>query len=139
MKQKKAPSRPPAVARKPMIFVVDDEPMLLELATVILEPLGYSVNTFRNPDAAIQAFSDARPRPALLITDYAMHLMNGMDLLRACRKVQPRQKILLVSGTVGEEVFKTSPCKPDAFLPKPYYAKQLLDTVQVLMADSRRV
>lgn len=118
---------------------MDDEPMLLELASVILQPLGYSVKTFRNPDAAMQAYTDARPRPALLITDYAMHLMNGMDLLRACRKVQPRQKILLVSGTVGEEVFKSSASKPDAFLRKPYYAKQLVDTVQGMMAKSTRV
>jgi CheY-like chemotaxis protein len=137
MKAKKAAHA--EVNGKPIIFVIDDEPMLLELASVILEPLGYSVKTFRNPDAAIQAYTDARPRPALLITDYAMHLMNGMDLLRACRRVQPRQKILLVSGTVGEEVFKTSTCKPNAFLPKPYYAKQLVDTVQALMANSARV
>jgi two-component system cell cycle sensor histidine kinase/response regulator CckA len=138
MKQKNA-ARSAADEGKQEIYVVDDEPMLLELASVILQPLGYSVKTFRNPDAAIQAYTDARPRPDLLITDYAMHLMNGMDLLRACRKVQPRQKILLVSGTVGEEVFKTSPVKPDAFLRKPYYAKQLVDTVQGMMANSARV
>ena len=41
---------------KPLIFVVDDEPMLLELATVILEPLGYNVKTFRDPQTALDAF-----------------------------------------------------------------------------------
>jgi CheY-like chemotaxis protein len=120
---------------RPLIYVVDDEPMLLELASVVLEPLGYEVKTFRNPDAAARAFTAAKPCPALLITDYAMHLMNGMDLLKACRRVQPRQKILLVSGTVGEEVFKNSTCKPDGFLPKPYYPKQLVETVRVLLPN----
>src|SRR5690348_8290211 len=90
---------------KPLLYVVDDEPMLLELACVILEPLGYAVKTFRDPDSAIEAFKAADPRPALVITDYAMHALNGMDLLRACRKLRPKQKILLISGTVGEEIF----------------------------------
>src|SRR5712691_13283287 len=58
-------------ATKALIYVVDDEPMLLELAAVILEPLGYRVKTFRDPQSALQSFADARPRPALLITDYA--------------------------------------------------------------------
>jgi len=136
MKQTKAKgAQEEASNGRPLIYVVDDEPMLLELATVVLEPLGYDIKTFRNPDTAVQAYSDARPYPALLITDYAMHLMNGMDLLKACRRVQPQQKILLVSGTVGEEVFKNSASKPDGFLPKPYYAKQLVDMVRVLLPD----
>src|ERR1043166_7400169 len=57
---------------KALIFVVDDEPMLLELAAVILEPLGYHVKTFRDPQSAVEAYNSARPHPALIITDYAM-------------------------------------------------------------------
>ena len=76
-----------------LLFVVDDEPMLLELATVILEPLGYTVKTFRDPESALQAFTAAKPRPAIILTDYAMHTMNGMELIEACRRLHPRQKI----------------------------------------------
>jgi len=136
MKQLKAKGTQDQPANgKPLIYVIDDEPMLLELASVVLQPLGYEVKTFRNPDAAVEAFAEGKPYPALLITDYAMHLMNGMDLLKACRRVQPAQKILLVSGTVGEEVFKNSPLKPDGLLPKPYYAKQLVDMVRDLLPN----
>ena len=39
-----------------LIYIVDDEPMLLELASAILEPLGYSVETFRSPETALRAF-----------------------------------------------------------------------------------
>ena len=63
-----------------LIYVVDDEPMLLELASVILEPLGYPVETFRSPETALRAFELAEPKPALIITDYAMHAMNGLEL-----------------------------------------------------------
>ena len=119
---------------KPLIFVIDDEPMLLELAAVVLEPLGYAIKTFRDPATAIEAFASAHPQPALIITDYAMHNMTGMDLIEECRRVQPRQKILLLSGTVDEHVYRDSQCKPDRFLAKPYQAKQLADAVKGLLA-----
>jgi CheY-like chemotaxis protein len=119
----------------PLIFVVDDEPMLLELASVILEPLGYAIKTFRDPQAALEAFSSANPPPAIVITDYAMHRMNGLTLMNACRKIRPGQKVMLVSGTVDENVFHNSSAKPDRFLAKPYQAKQLLDLVRQLLKD----
>ena len=43
------------------IYVVDDEPMLLELATVILEPQGYRVKCFRDPELALESFGQANP------------------------------------------------------------------------------
>lgn len=116
-----------------LIYVVDDEPMLLELASVILEPLGFGVKTFRDPDSAIATFTSANPPPALVITDYSMHSTNGMDLIKACRRVHPRQRILLVSGTVDEHIYRDSPMKPDRFLAKPYQAKQLVEVVESLL------
>jgi CheY-like chemotaxis protein len=123
----------PAGNRQPLVFVVDDEPMLLELATIILEPQGYALTTFRDPEAAVEAFNKASPRPDVVITDYAMHSMNGMQLVEKIHRIEPRQKILLVSGTVGEEIFGSSPAKPDMFLAKPYQAHQLTEAVQALI------
>jgi CheY-like chemotaxis protein len=119
----------------PLIYVVDDEPMLLELATLVLEPFGYQLQTFRDPEEALRAFTAAKPRPAIVITDYAMHRLNGMDLIEKCRRIQPEQKIILVSGTVGHEVFHNAPIKPDRFLAKPYEARQLSDMVEAVLAE----
>jgi two-component system cell cycle sensor histidine kinase/response regulator CckA len=119
---------------KPLIFVVDDEPMLLELATVILQPLGFALKTFRDPNLAIETFAAANPTPALIITDYAMHTKNGLDLIHECRRLKPKQKIILVSGTVSQDVYRDSPVKPDLFLAKPYHAKQLVDAVESVLS-----
>lgn len=119
---------------RPIVFVVDDEPMLLELNAVIIEPLGFRVRTFRDPDTAVRAFSFANPRPVLIVTDYAMHTMNGMDLISACRRVNPQQRILLVSGTVDESIYRDAVEKPDHFLAKPYQSRQLADLVRSLVA-----
>jgi CheY-like chemotaxis protein len=133
MPQKNSPD--PVDDAKPLVFAVDDEPMLLELIALVLEPLGYRVRTFRDPATAVRAFSLAKPQPAVVITDYAMHMMNGMDLIRECRQINPGQKIILVSGTVDETIYRNSTVKPDCFLAKPYPAKQLAEMVKSLVVE----
>lgn len=133
MNQTKANTDSSEADSRPIVFAVDDEPMLLELVTLVLEPLGYRVRTFHNPDTAVRAFALANPPPAVIITDYAMHTMTGMDLIRECRRINPRQPIILVSGTVDETIYRNSPVKPDCFLAKPYQAKQLGDMVKQLL------
>lgn len=128
-------SNPESDGGKGLIYIVDDEPMLLEMASVILEPLGYQLRTFRDPEAALKAFVSARPRPTLVVTDYAMHRLNGMDLIAGCRRAEPKQKILMVSGTVGPDIYGTADQKPDGFLAKPYHAKLLIDAVKALLPN----
>ena len=120
--------------RGPLVFAVDDEPMLLELLTLVLEPLGYVVRTFRDPASAVREFEAANPKPDIILTDFAMHRMTGLDLIRDCRRIVPGQKILMVSGTVDATVYRDSPHKPDEFLAKPYPAKQLADLVKSILA-----
>ena len=114
------------------IFVVDDEPMLLEMAVMILEPLHFRVRTFRDPQTAVAEFSAANPRPALIVTDYAMHSMSGMDLIRECRRIHPKQKIILLSGTVDENIYTKAEAKPDRFLAKPYQVSDFVTLIQSL-------
>lgn len=113
-----------------LVFIVDDEPMLLDLAAAILQPLGYEVRTFRDPKVALAEFPDARP--VVLVTDYAMGGMNGMDLIRECKRINPGQKIMLLSGTVDESIYNNESAKPDLFLAKPYQIKSFVDGVRQL-------
>ncbi len=129
----KATAIQPLPRTSALVFIVDDEPMLLELATVMLEPLGYKIRTFRDPATALEAFARAQPRPDLVITDYAMDGINGMELIQECRRLEPRQKILLLSGTVGTEIFRLAADKPNEFLAKPYQARQLVDLVRSMV------
>ena len=112
------------------IFVVDDEPMLLDLAEVILSPFGYEVLTFRDPELALKAFPELHPE--VVVTDYAMGRMTGMDLIRECRRLNPDQKIVLVSGTVDEHVFAEALVKPNQFITKPYQVQEFADCIRRL-------
>lgn len=116
------------------IYLVDDQPMLLELATVILEPQGYSVEAFTSPEAALRAFENAEPKPALIVTDYAMETMTGLELAEACRRLRPEQRVILISGTVGTEILHNVPVEPDRFLGKPYQPNELVEAVRSVLA-----
>ena len=116
--------------KRPTIFVVDDEPMLLDLAAAILEPLGYDVRTFRDPQTALAEF--AKARPAVVVTDYAMSGMSGMELINECKRANPGQKTMLVSGTVDEHIYADDAARPDMFLAKPYQLDDFIASVQKL-------
>lgn len=115
------------------IFVVDDEVLLLDLAEAFLAPIGCNVLKFSNPETALQEFPKARP--VVVITDYAMGRMSGMDLIRECRRLNPQQKAILISGTVDGEVFANAAVKPDAFLAKPYDPSRLVNMVRKMIAE----
>jgi CheY-like chemotaxis protein len=122
-----------AVTKPATVFVVDDEPLLLELAALTLEPLGYEVRTFTDPESALREFTLARPD--LVVTDYAMGRMSGMDLIRECRRIHPGQKIILISGTVDEYVFADARVRPDRFIGKPYQLSDFSNCIKEILAQ----
>jgi DNA-binding NtrC family response regulator len=124
------------VARLPStIFVVDDEQMLLDLAEMILEPAGFHVCLFIDPQRALAEYVAAQSPPDVLVTDFAMAGMNGMELIRECKRVNPRQKTILLSGTVDESIYTRSDVKPDHFLAKPYQINKLVEVLHSLIAQ----
>jgi CheY-like chemotaxis protein len=121
--------------REVLLYIVDDEPMLLELASTILGSLGYQIATFRSPELALSAYEAADPKPALIISDFAMRNMTGLELTAACRRIRPEQKVLMVSGTVGVEIYESAPVRPNHLVFKPYQTKELIEAVETLLAS----
>ena len=124
-----------AAGSSPTIFVVDDEPMLLNLAEMILGAAGFQVHLFHDPQKALSAYVAAKPAPDVLVTDYAMAGMSGLDLIRECKRLNPRQKTILLSGTVDESVYANSPIKPDYLLAKPYQINKLVEIICSLVTS----
>jgi response regulator RpfG family c-di-GMP phosphodiesterase len=122
----------PARARKPFIYLVDDEPLLLDLAEASLQE-HYRTRKFLDPEEAWKAFGKEAPKPALLISDYAMGKMNGVELIARCKNMFPELKTMLLSGTAGAEIVLNAPVKVDRFLGKPYPPATLLETVKEML------
>lgn len=126
----------PATTHAPsnrLIYLVDDEEILLELAEVSLLADGYALKKFQSPQAALDSFAQEPSKPSLLLTDYAMGSMNGLELSAKCKLAHPGLKILMVSGTAGPEVVEQSPGTVDQFLSKPYKPAELARTVRSML------
>ncbi len=118
----------------PLIYVADDEVMLLELAESVLRSQGYAVRTFQVPEDALSAFLTAKPKPDLLLTDYAMGTMNGLELIEKCVAAEPNLKTIMVSGTVSKDIMNGAAVKADDFLSKPYRVDDLIRSVHGLLS-----
>ena len=124
---------PPANhASNPLAYIVDDEPMLLDLNESVLRTMGFEVKRFRAAERAYEAYRAELVKPAIIVTDFSMHKMTGLDLIEACRTLNPDQKILLVSGTVDASAFAHAIEQPDHFLLKPYATDEFTAVVQNL-------
>jgi DNA-binding NtrC family response regulator len=120
-------------AARGLIFVVDDNAMLVEFAAVVLEAAGYEVRQFSDPKDVLLAIHEANPKPAVLVTDYEMGAMNGLELIQSAHKIHPSLRTLMVSGTVDSSIVLTHTAKVHRFLGKPYEPAELQKAVAELM------
>lgn len=118
---------------EPPIYVVDDDNLLRDFAVMLVEQAGLSCRAFTTGEAALAAFIAARTRPALIVTDYAMGNMNGLQLLEQCKQLEPGLRTILVSGTVKESVLQETRLKVDRFLAKPYRTEDFINEVNLLL------
>ena len=121
------PGRAPV---KPLIYVVDDDPLVAEVVDAILQMQHYRTQVFQNPQSALEAFIEADPKPDLLFTDYVMDELNGMELIEKCKRIDPTLRTILYSGSVGQEIYQHHGINADNFLHKPFQPKALLDIIQ---------
>ncbi len=85
--------------RLPKVLVVDDQELIADTITEILQGAGFQVVTAYDGWTALDIA--ARFKPDHLLTDVLMPRMNGVELAIAIRKMYPAAKILLFSGQAG--------------------------------------
>jgi CheY-like chemotaxis protein len=122
--------------KKEVIYVVDDDPDILKLIRHVLELEGFEVASFTNPQDALSEFNRATRRPGLVVTDYCMEPMNGMELIQRCRETQPNIKTIIISGMVDGTDFQKLPETTDRFLTKPFKVSSLIETLRDTMVKA---
>ena len=117
-----------------LIVVADDEFLLAEMLADLLEDAGHEVLTASQGEAALRLVRERRPE--LVITDFMMPLMTGLELAEAIRDDPAVSDIpiLLVSGAQGMIARERSDLFVDV-LDKPYDNRVLIDLVARLLAD----
>ncbi len=101
---------------KPLVLVIDDEPNILTALSLLLEDEGYQVITARHGLEGLERLRTARPD--LIITDYMMPHMTGVELIEEVRAGPEWSHIpiLLMSAALPRDIKPAEVA--DAFLPK---------------------
>ena len=80
------------------ILLVDDEPAVARSTQLVLERIGYTVEVFLQPVAALQHFTASPQAFDLVIVDFQMPVMNGLELARQIFTLRPTIPLLVASG-----------------------------------------
>jgi DNA-binding response OmpR family regulator len=115
------------------ILVAEDDHDVRRLNTEVLTSSGYHVDGAEDGAAAWETLQMKRYH--LLITDYDMPKMSGIELVKKVRTARMPLPIIMVSGTMPmEELKEHSWLHIDATLPKPYGIAEFLKTVKEVLS-----
>ena len=119
------------------ILVVDDEPLLLKALARTIRLAGHHVHTAVRQDLALE-LCEAHSFDVVIL-DFIMPGVNGLELLARIRKLQPNVKSIVVSGkldinTDEKQITKQlrEQVEADLYLHKPVAGNRILDAINSL-------
>jgi two-component system, cell cycle sensor histidine kinase and response regulator CckA len=118
------------------ILLVEDEPAILTVATMMLEQLGYVVIPASTPGQAIRLATERSGRIDLLMTDVVMPEMNGRDLARNLLALYPDLRRLFMSGYTANVIAHRGVLDEGVhFIQKPFSTKELGAKVREALSE----
>ncbi len=113
------------------VALVDDEAPVLRATQALLARLGFQVTAFPVPEAALDHIADPQQRVDLVLTDYIMPGMTGVELAEQVQQLRPGLPVILCSGNLDEPVAERLAAAGIAgVLPKPWEPGELLSAVR---------
>jgi|SRR5438067_1478271 CheY-like chemotaxis protein len=114
-----------------LIMVVDDNPVNLKLARVLLMKKGYAVYTAMDADEALAVLESVHPH--LILMDIQLPGMDGLTLTRRLKVNPATRDILIVALTAyamkgDEQKAREAGC--DGYIPKPIDPRTFIDTLR---------
>jgi len=131
--QMEAPREPDARGHE-TILLVEDEPAILELITIMLERQGYTILAAPTPGEAIRLAREHAGEIHLLMTDVVMPEMNGRDLAKNLLSLYPHLKRLFMSGYTANVIAHHGVLDEGVyFIQKPFSINELAAKVREVM------
>lgn len=112
---------------KNKILYIDDETINLELFAINFRR-EYEILTSKSPSEALNILS--QEDISVIITDYKMPEMNGMEFISLLKKDKPEVKCIMLSGYLEQEVISTNNNIVFKHVMKPYKKQQLLTVIE---------
>ena len=118
------------------ILLVEDEPAILNLASVMLEEQGYTVLKAVTPGEAIRLAREHPGEIHLLMTDVIMPEMNGRDVARNVQRLHPHIKCLFMSGYTADVIAHHGVLDDGVhFIQKPFSLLTMAATVRDVLDE----
>ena len=112
------------------VFVIDDEPGVVKLVTVILHVEGFEVYGFTSPLDALAKLADDETEPQVMVLDINMPEMDGAEFYKRVREEGYGNPVLILSGFGARR--QARDLGAEAFLAKPFDPPELTSTVRRL-------
>lgn len=85
-------------ATEATIMIIDDEEMIVDMLRIMLRQMRYTTRTFTSSVEAVSFFSENPHAVDMIITDYAMPAMTGLELVDACLAIRKDIPIIICTG-----------------------------------------
>jgi len=121
---------------KDTILLVDDEPVVLDVGTLMLKKFGYKVLQATNGTEASQIFRDNIDDICLVILDMILPDENGLDTCKKLKQIKSDVKVLHTSGLGRAQIGDGSGCGCDGFLQKPFRIEEFSNTLKDLLVNT---
>ena len=111
------------------ILLVDDEDHLQEVLGLLLELDGHQVTTAFSGEQALEHAKEKKFD--LVITDYKMPGMNGMDVVRSIKKENPDTSVVMITGYPTEDTEKEAQkLGVDEYVAKPFHMDKMREIIR---------
>ena len=118
------------------MLLVEDEPVVRELAVATLREKGYTVVEAGNGEEGLRLARQHDGKIDLVLTDVVMPVMGGKEMADALRMSHPDAKVLFTSGYTENALGHHGVLRPGIlFLPKPYLTTTLARKVREVLDD----
>lgn len=122
-------------AGKATILVVEDEPEILNLCSLMLRKTGFRVLTALTPLDAFTIAEEWQGKIDLVLSDVVMPEMNGNDLARQLQHISPGFRTLFMSGYTADIIACHGVLEPGVnFIHKPFTVMALANKVREVLA-----
>jgi len=113
------------------ILLVEDEEQVTFIVKTMLKALGFTVIEASNGKEALELYRTNVAEITLVMTDIGMPFMDGYELFRELKKLNPKLPIIISSG-FGEKIVTSRIAREEiaGLLGKPYSFEQLLDVLK---------
>ena len=113
--------------------IVDDEANVVATYELLFKRRKIPISfTALDGCEALEKFKNADPKPTIIIIDYRIPSMDGMELMKAVLAVESHTKIIIISGddSIKQDVLEAG---AHVFLKKPVSIKNIMENVNSLL------